>query len=56
MKKDYEMTTVCKYVEMLDEGLTPQALKIRDAAEKYLLERLEKKADYDANLLEQLLA
>ena len=57
MKKDYEMTTVCKYVELLDQGLTAEAIKIRDAAEKYLLEMQGfRKADFDANLLEQLLA
>ncbi len=57
MKKDYQMTTVCKYVELLDEEMSPKSKQIKYAAEQYLAKmRQSRKANSNANLLELLLA
>ena len=52
-KQDYEMTTVCKYVELLENDLTPNEKKVRNAAENYLLKM--RRADTNAQILEMLL-
>ena len=55
--KDYQMTTVCKYVELLDEEMSPKSKQIKYAAEQYLAKmRQRRKANSNANLLELLLA
>jgi len=57
MKKDYQMTTVCNYVKLLDEELSPKSKQIEYAAEQYLAKmRQSRKANSNANLLELLLA
>lgn len=56
-KQDYQMTTVAKYVEMLDSEMNEKDKQIRLAAERYLLKmrKFDKDAQ-NANLLELLLA
>lgn len=53
MKKDYQMTTVYKYIEMLDNELSPEEKKVRKSAEKYLLQN--RKNNVNAIILEQML-
>jgi hypothetical protein len=52
--KNYQMTTVNKYVELLDKSLTQKEKTIKSAVEKYLYRT--KKARANAELLENLLA
>ncbi|MBP3821170.1 hypothetical protein J6G99_05945 [bacterium] len=52
-KRDYEMTTVYKYVELLENDLKPEEKKIRNAAENYLSKM--RRADKNAQILELLL-
>jgi hypothetical protein len=48
------MTTVYKYLEILDEDLSSKEFRIRDAAFKYMVKK--RKYDENAVLLERLLA
>ena len=52
--KNYQMTTVNKYVELLDKNLTQKEKTIKSAVERYLYRT--KKARANAELLENLLA
>jgi hypothetical protein len=54
MNKDYQMTTVLKYVEILDEDLSFKEKKIRDSVLRYITRM--KKSDANAVFLEKLLA
>ena len=53
MNKDYQMTTVLKYVEILDEDLSFKEKKIRDSVLRYITRM--KKSDANAVFLEKLL-
>ena len=50
---NYEMTTVCNYVKLLDSGLSAKEEKIKAAVEKHML--LARRANTNAKVLEQLL-
>jgi len=52
--KNYQMTTVNKYIELLDNSLTQKEKTIKSAIEKYLY-RI-KKARANAQLLENLIS
>ena len=54
MEKEYQMTTVLKYVEILDEDLSFKEKKIRDSVLSYI--KRMKKSDANAVFLEKLLA
>ncbi len=53
MKSKYQMTTVYKYAELLEQDLTQKEKSIKSAVEKYLLNA--RKANNNAYLLENLL-
>ncbi len=53
-KNNYEMTTVYKYVQLLDNGLSEKEENIKSSVERYLFDLNKAKAN--ALLLEQLLA
>ena len=52
--KEYQMTTVYKYLELLDNDLTPEDKKISLNAERYL--SLMRKNRTNVQILEKLLA
>jgi len=52
--KDYQMTTVYNYLEMLDKGLTEKEKTVSLAAERYLQQA--RKNRENAKILEQMLA
>ncbi len=52
--KNYQMITVNKYVELLDNSLTQKEKTIKSAVERYLYR--VKKSRANAELLEDLLA
>ncbi len=54
MKKDYQMTTVYNYLELLDNDLNEKEKSVSMAAEKYLLKA--RKNNANAEILEKLLA
>lgn len=56
-KQEYQMTTVVKYVEMLDNDLNKKDEQIQSAAELYLKKMRKLRKDMqNAHLLEMLLA
>ena len=54
MKKEYQMTTVYKYLELLDKDLNQEEKKISLNAERYLLAMRKNRAN--ADILEKLMA
>ena len=53
-KNEYQMTTVYKYLELLDKDLKPEEKKISLNAERYLLDL--RRSRKNADILEKLLA
>jgi hypothetical protein len=54
MNNKYQMTTVYKYAQLLENDLPAKEKSIKKAVEKYLLNA--RKANTNADLLEELLA
>ncbi len=54
MNSKYQMTTVYKYAQLLENDLPVKEKSIKTAVEKYLLKA--RKANSNADLLEELLA
>lgn len=52
--KNYQITTVKKYVELLDKNLSKDEKKVQTAVEKYIHQA--KKARTNAEYLEKILA
>ena len=52
--KNYQLTTVSKYIELLDSNLTPSEKAIKKAVDKYLYKA--QKARNNAKILDYLLA
>ena len=52
-KSDYQMTTVYKYLELLDNDLSAREKAVRSASEKYLIN--QRRNNRNAELLEKLL-
>lgn len=52
--KNYQMTTVVKYIDILDNELSNKERHIKNSVEKYL-HRI-RKASTNANILDKLLA
>ena len=53
MKENYQMTTVYKYAQLLENDLTQKEKSIKSAVEKYLSKA--RKANENAKILEILL-
>lgn len=54
MNNAYQMTTVYKYAQLLEDDLSAKEKSIKAAVEKYLSKA--RKANYNADLLNELLA
>jgi hypothetical protein len=54
MNSKYQMTTVYKYAQLLENDLSTKEKSIKSAVEKYLSKA--RKANVNADLLEELLA
>lgn len=54
MNNKYQMTTVYKYAQLLENDLTSKEKSVKAAVEKYLSKA--RKANINADLLEELLA